>query len=189
MKKMLYATTNSYKLLAANTALKDFEITLEKLASETPDVPEIQGESQAEVALDKAKKYYEVLKQPLIVMDFGFFIEGLKGFPGIYTKHAIETIGVEGLINLASTIENRRAYTERTIVYTDGDVYKTFSYRCPGTILLEKRGTDGRDYDFVFCVDATGKTLAEMTEEEKATVSGDAWRELGQWIKDNTDDN
>lgn len=182
--RILYATSNDYKLLAANTVLKELGVVLEKLSDKTLDVPEIQADTQTEVALDKALKYYELCKQPLIVMDFGFFIEGLKGFPGVYTKHAIETIGVDGLKELARPLGDRAAFTQRTIVYIDEIGHKLFSSRCPGTILMEERGQNGRDYDFIFQVDATGKTLAEMTEEEKAVESGEAWRELGRWLKD-----
>lgn len=183
MKTLLYATTNGYKVLAANTALRDYEVTLSKLHSSVPDVAEIQASSQAEIAKDKAQKYYALLKEPLVVMDFGFFIEGLKGFPGVYTKHAIETIGIDGLVNLAKPLSDRAAYTMRTIVYIDEAVSKVFSSRCYGQILLEKRGDNGRDYDYIFCADATGKALAEMTEDEKATLSGGAWRELGDWLQ------
>lgn len=182
-KSILYATTNDYKVLAANTALKGSGFTLEKLPKGVPDIPEIQANTQAEVAVDKALKYYELFKKPLIVMDFGFFIEGLKGFPGVYTKHAIDTIGIEGLKALVNPLENRAAYTQRTIVYIDEAGYKAFSSRCPGLILTEERGTHGRDYDFIFQVNSTQKTLAEMTEEEKANESGASWRELGEWLK------
>lgn len=181
--KIIYATTNDYKLLAANTALKGLGITLEKLPESLQDIPEIQADTQSEVAIDKAQKYYELCKRPLIVMDFGFFIKSLKGFPGVYTKHAIDTIGVDGLKVLVRSHDDRAAYTQRTIVYIDESGYKTFSSQCPGTIIDIERGETGRDYDFIFQVDATGKTLAEMNEEEKAKESGEAWRELGRWLK------
>lgn len=186
---VLYATTNKHKVAAATAALQSFGVTLQALPAEIPDVHELQVDSQEAVARDKAHKYYAFLKKPLVVMDSGLFIEGLHGFPGIYTKYALETIGVEGLITLAKRIAHRTAYTERTIVFTDGTITKTFSYKCYGTILPEERGTDGRDYDFIFCVDATGKTLAEMTEADKADITGHAWREFGTWIKDYPHDN
>jgi non-canonical purine NTP pyrophosphatase (RdgB/HAM1 family) len=184
MKKViLYATTNTYKLLAANTALKAFDVTLENLPDNFPDVPEIQADTQEEIAFDKAKKYFDLIKRPLIAMDFGFFIVGLNGFPGVYTKHTIKTIGVDGLITLAGQLKDRTAYTQRTIVYIDGTTEKAFSSRCPGTIVLDKKGTNGRDYDLVFRVDANSKTLAEMDEVEKAAVSGEAWRNFGTWFR------
>lgn len=182
MKSLLYATTNDYKLLAANMALQDYDLTLEKLSKDIIDIAEVQSESQEEVALDKANKYFEILNRPLVVMDFGFFLEGYNGFPGVYTKYAIDTIGVDGLIHLARNVEDRRAYTQSTIVYKDNLTSKSFSFRCPGTILLEKKGTNGRDYDMVFHVDEVGKTLAEMTEAQKAVLRGGAWRELGEWL-------
>ena len=38
---------------------------------------------------------------------------------------------------------------------------------CEGVILVEERGTGGFGYDPLFYVPALGKTLAEMTIEEK----------------------
>lgn len=184
MKTILYATTNDHKLRIANILLKERQIVFEKMPSGVPDIPEVQSSSQEVVAMDKAQKYYELLRRPLVVMDFGFFVEGLKGFPGVYTRYAIETIGVEGLIALVRHLPDRRAYTERTIVFTDGSITKRFAYRCPGTLLLEKRGTNGRDYDALFEVAGTGKTLAEMTDNEKAQTSAHAWHELGAWLEE-----
>jgi XTP/dITP diphosphohydrolase len=184
MKTLLYATTNDYKLFAANTALQAHEVTLQKLPVGVPEIMEIQTDSQEEVAIDKARKYFALLKKPLVAMDFGFFVEGLNGFPGVYTKYAADTIGVDGLVNLVRNLKDRSAYTERTIIYTDGIISKSFSCRCPGTILLEPRGESGRGYDTLFCVNETGKTLAEMSEEEKAKISGDTWKRLGVWLQD-----
>ena len=90
-----YATTNKYKLAGANQALLGVGLTLTAPDRELPYVPEIQSDSQEEVSIDKAQKYYELLKNPLVVMDSGLFIKSLKGFPGVYTKYALDTIGIE----------------------------------------------------------------------------------------------
>ena len=50
------------------------------------DIPEIQTLNQKEVAIDKARKAYEILKQPLIVDDSGFFVNKYNNFPGVLTK-------------------------------------------------------------------------------------------------------
>ncbi|HEU5122022.1 MAG TPA: non-canonical purine NTP pyrophosphatase [Candidatus Saccharimonadales bacterium] len=182
MRRLLYATTNDYKLSAANMALKDYGITLEKLGDGSLDVPEIQSDNQEEVAIDKAEKYFRLLRRPLVVMDFGFFVEGLGGFPGVYTKYSIDTIGAKGMSALVCNLDNRTAYTKRTVVFKDNNVVKVFSYSCPGTMLAEERGTNGRDFDRLFLVEETGKTLAEMNETEKAAASGYAWHQLGEWL-------
>ena len=183
MKTLLYATTNDYKLSAANLALSNHGILLTKLPIDIPEVIEIQADSQEQVATHKAKQYYELLKQPLVAMDFGFFIEGLGGFPGPYTKYANDTIGVNGLIRLTRELDDQRAYAMRTIAYIDSHELKVFSYNCPGEILLVSRGESSRGFDTIFRVDATGRTLAEMTEEEKADTSGHAWWQLGDWLQ------
>ena len=59
-----YATTNKYKLAGANQALLGAGLTLTAPDRELPDVPEIQSDSQEEVSIDKAQKYYELLKKP-----------------------------------------------------------------------------------------------------------------------------
>lgn len=183
MKRIVYATTNKNKLQQAQECLKGFSFQLDMAPGDLVDIPEIQDDSQEAVALDKAHKYYQIIKQPLIVMDSGLFIDGLKGFPGVYTKYALETIGVNGLLTLTKELDNRRAYTERTVVYIDANTTKLFSLRCKGAILDSKRGDQGRDYDFIFCVDSIQKTLAEMSGEERLALVRPMWRELGEWIE------
>ena len=121
-----YATTNKYKLAGANQALLGAGLTLTAPDRELPDVPEIQSDSQEEVSIDKAQKYYELLKSPLVVMDSGLFIKSLKGFPGVYTKYALDTIGIENIVKLLR--DDRGAYTQRTVTYLDGLEIKTFTY-------------------------------------------------------------
>ena len=104
---------------------------------ELPDVPEIQSDNQEAVSVDKAEKYFQLLKCPLVVMDSGLFIEELKGFPGIYTKYALDTVGIKRIIEMLN--DNFRAYTKRTVVYHDGSVTKAFTSEIWGGIWSESR--------------------------------------------------
>ena len=148
-----YATTNKYKLAGANQALLGAGLTLTAPDRELPDVPEIQSDSQEEVSIDKAQKYYELLKSPLVVMDSGLFIKSLKGFPGVY------------------------------ITYLDGLEIKTFTYKVHGELLSEPRGENGCDYDKYFKVDGANKTIAEMSDDEKTDMIAVVWKELAQWLQ------
>ena len=176
-----YATTNKYKLAGANQALLGAGLTLTASDSELPDVPEIQSDSQEEVSIDKAQKYYELLKSPLVVMDSGLFIKSLKGFPGVYTKYALDTIGIENIVKLLK--DDRGAYTQRTVTYLDGLEIKTFTYKVHGELLSEPRGENGRDYDKYFKVDGANKTIAEMSDDEKTDMIAVVWKELAQWLQ------
>ena len=180
--ELIYATTNKHKLAGAKQALAGTDINLIAPDGVLPDVPEIQSDDQAAVSVDKALTYYELLKRPVVVMDSGLFIDELNGFPGVYTKHALDTIGIDRIIQLLSGAA--RAYTQRTITYFDGDKPQTFTLKLHGALLKEPRGNNGRNYDKYFLPDGKNKTLAEMTDEEKAELTAAVWRELAEWLQE-----
>ena len=130
--KLAYATTNHYKLQSAQRALAGTNIELVGLSKDTPDIPEIQSDDQEAVAIDKARKYYELLKTPVVVMDSGLFVEAPGGFPGVYTKYVLATVGAEGIAALLAEKPTQSAYTQRTIAYYDGVHLKTFTLKIHG---------------------------------------------------------
>ncbi len=181
---LIYATTNKHKLAGAKQALAGKNINLIMPDKTLPDVPEIQSDDQQAVSIDKALKYYDLLKRPLVVMDSGLFIDELNGFPGVYTKYALDTIGIDRIIQLLGG--GTRAYTQRTITYFDGNKPQTFTLKLHGVLLKEPRGDNGRNYDTYFLPDNHDKTLAEMTDEEKAELTANVWRELAAWLHKRT---
>ena len=178
---LIYATTNKHKLAGAKQALAGKNINLIMPDKTLPDMPEIQSDDQQAVSVDKAIKYYDLLKRPLVVMDSGLFIDELNGFPGVYTKYALVTIGIDRIIQLLGGAA--RAYTQRTITYFDGNKPQTFTLKLHGALLKEPRGNNGRNYDKYFLPDGKNKTLAEMASEEKAELTAEVWRELAAWLQ------
>ena len=174
--ELIYATTNKHKLAGAKQALAGTDINLIALDKTLPDVPEIQSDDQEVVSVDKALKYYELLKHPLVVMDSGLFIDELNGFPGVYTKYALDTIGIDRIVQLLGG--GTRAYTQRTITYFDGNKPQTFTLKLHGALLKEPRGNNGRNYDKYFLPDGKNKTLAEMTDDEKVELTAEVWKKL-----------
>ncbi len=63
---LIYVTGNQAKYL---TAKKYFEPLGVDVVQKKLDIPEIQSDKIEEVALDKAQKAFNILKQPLIVND------------------------------------------------------------------------------------------------------------------------
>ncbi len=178
---LIYATTNKHKLAGAKQALAETNINLITLDKTLPDVPEIQSDDQEAVSIDKALKYYDLLKRPLVVMDSGLFIDELNGFPGVYTKYALDTIGIDRIVQLLGGAA--RAYTQRTITYFDGNKSQTFTLKLHGALLKEPRGNNGRNYDKYFLPDGKNKTLAEMTDEEKVELTAEVWKKLAAWLQ------
>lgn len=178
--KITFTTTNKYKIQAAESVLNKYGI---EVIGKDVEVDEIQSDSPEEVILDKVKKCYKIVKKPLIAMDSGLFIEDLGGFPGVYTKFAIKTIGEDGLMKLTKDFKNNKAYVQRMIGYTDGKVFKIFFSRGYGKIIQEKRGDNGMNYDLIFYVPSKKKTLAELNLEEQVEVWGNAWDKLAKYLK------
>lgn len=178
--KIIFTTTNKYKIQAAESVLNKYGV---EVIGKEVEVDEIQSDSPEEVILDKVKKCYKVIKKPLIAMDSGLFIEDLGGFPGVYTKFILKTIGEEGLMKLTKDLDGNKAYVQRVIGYTDGKEFKTFASRGYGTIIQEKRGENGMNYDLVFYVPEKKKTLAELDFSEQVNVWGDAWDKLAKYLK------
>lgn len=177
--QITFTTTNKNKIKSAESVLNRYGI---EVVGEEVKVDEIQSDSPEEIILDKVKKCYKKIKKPLIAMDSGLFIESLGGFPGVYTKYILKTIGEDGLLKLTKDTKPCKAYVQRMIGYTDGKEFKTFYSRGYGEIIQEKRGTNGMNYDLIFYVPEKKKTLAELSHEEQVEVWGDAWDKLAIWL-------
>jgi XTP/dITP diphosphohydrolase len=132
------------------------------------EIPEYRYEEIAVIAREKARYAYEKVQGPLIVDDTGFFIQALSGFPGSCAAYVMKTLGNDGILKLMDGVGNRASWFETVIAYADGRVVKTFSGRIDGMI-VPPRGSLGFGYDPIF--EWEGRTLAELTMEEKSRVS------------------
>lgn len=134
------------------------------------------GTTFAENALIKARAACEVLHEPAIADDSGLCVEALSGAPGVYSARyggcTSDPERVALLLKNLGDSENRKAKFVSCIacVFPNGDVL-TARGECGGTITTAPRGENGFGYDPVFAFPETGKTMAELTEEEKNSVS------------------
>ena len=143
------------------------------LNKDIPDVIEDRNTIE-ENAKKKAKECYEVFKSPIISDDSGLFVNALNGRPGVHSKRyaGLSSTDVENnqkLINELKTTDNLSAFFKTVLCYFDGLNFITSEGVLKGNIILEPRGKNGFGYDPIF--DVNGKTLAEMTLEEKSNIS------------------
>ena len=127
--KITYVTGNWAKIEVAKKFLNPLGIEIDNVKMDTI---EIQADTTEEVAKYSAKWASEQLKCDVLKNDSGLFIEGLKGFPGVYTKYADETIGEDGVLKLLDGIENRKAYFIFNNLYTSDFI---FSYSSPNKLI------------------------------------------------------
>lgn len=164
-KKITYVTGNWAKI---ETAKKELEPLGYKVEQIKMDTPEIQADDVEEVAKYSAKWACEKLVIPVLKNDSGLFVKSLKGFPGVYTHYADDTIGEDGLLKLLEGIEDRDAYYKDTLAYCEpGKEPVTFSGLTKGKIAKSKEGTYGWSWDFIFIPEGETKPMGCFPDEER----------------------
>lgn len=153
---MYFVTSNKGKFIAAQKLIPG-------LKHVNLNLPEIQSESNEEIAVHSVKYAFQQLREPCFVDDSGFYVEALNGFPGPYSKYVFNTIGNTGVLKLMQGVENRKAWFEACIAYHDGNEIHVFKGRADGTIAYEMRGNQYGSFGFdpVFIPNGWEKTFAE----------------------------
>lgn len=181
IRKIVLSSGNKHKISEIKDILKDmsFEIvSKDDLGYNAFDVIE-DGKTLEENAFKKAEELHKLVKGIVVADDTGLFVDALMGEPGVYSaRYAGEPASDERnrellLRNLKDVpTEKRTAYfqTVIAIVFEDGRKM-TAEGKVYGKIAFEERGQNGFGYDSLFIVEDTGKTFAEMTEEEKNQIS------------------
>lgn len=183
-KKLTYVTGNWAKIASAKQALEPLGYVVDNIKLDTP---ELQAEDVNEVAAYSAKWASEKLNCPVLKNDSGLFVKALKGFPGVYTHYVQDTLGEDGLLKLMEGITDREAYFKETIAYCEpGGEPIIFEGITKGNIALEKSGTYGWSWDFIFIPDGEEKTLGNFPDEERWNFwSLDSYKKLVDYLEEN----
>ena len=169
-----FVTGNKKKLEEAKQILSSafegnapFELTNQKI-----DLPELQGDP-VEIAKEKCKLAADKVNGAVFTEDTSLCFNALNGLPGPYIKWFLDQCGHEGLNKMLDGFEDRSAYAQTIVAYTDGpgEEVHVFDGRTNGKIVAARGPTDF-GWDPVFEPDeGEGKTYAEMTKEFKNSIS------------------
>lgn len=132
--------------------------------------PEEQLDTIEEVAERSLCYLKGIIKDDFFIDDSGLFIEELKGFPGVYSSYVKRTLDNEGILRLMDSRINRKAEFKTCIAYYDGHL-NLFTGVTRGSIAKEMKGKRGFGFDPIFIPEGRKKTYAEMTLEEKNSIS------------------
>lgn len=171
---MIFATNNKGKLREIREILSDYEIISLSDANVDIEVDEDQNTFYGN-ALKKAQEIYEITGLPVIADDSGLVIDALGTWPGVMTHRflgddANDNDRNKALIERADELEDRSATVTCVLVYYDGENTLVGEGNIHGKISNEVKGENGFGFDPVFEL-SNGKTLAELTPEEKNNVS------------------
>ncbi len=135
--------------------------------------PEIQADSLEAVGRHGAAWLLNAgVTPPFVLEDSGLTIEALGGFPGAYSRYALDNLGNAGVLRLMRGQSNRSAAFETALVYVDDDAnVHVFHGRCAGQITHAARGEDGFGFDPIFVPAGRTHTFAEMETAEKGALS------------------
>src|SRR3990172_9655674 len=165
MKKLIFITGNEGK---AKYLSEYFNIPVEHRKL---NLPEIQSLDLAEIVKDKARRAYEIVREPVLVEDVFFFFFALGKLPGPLIKWFFEEMGNKGLCRLIDKFESREALVEVNFAFCDENGVKIFSGQRKGIIAEAPRGEMGFGWDPIFIPEGHQKTWAEMTPDEKHATS------------------
>ena len=187
--KIILATTNPNKLREIKEIANNINFDLE-LINEDFD-PIENGSTFRENAYIKAYEAAKMTDQIALADDTGLCIDVLGGAPGIYSARYAPTPKekIEKILRELSGETNRNAHFECSMILVNPDGKVLFSSvgRIDGCITNEPSGCNGFGYDPIFFVPQLNKTMAEMTLEEKNSLShrSRALVPMIEWIEQN----
>jgi len=198
--KLVAATKNKGKLLEFQRLFKSLSIEVVGLQ----DFPEIRlppetGGSYQENAASKAEAAARALGLPSFGDDSGLEVDFLDGKPGIHSARFATPDGhpqknIEKLLSVMKAAPpDRRTARFRAwlvLVYPDGaGQWRRASFEgvFEGSIAVKPAGKAGFGYDPVFLAPGRGKTVAQLSADEKDTVShrAVAARKMLAFIREN----
>ena len=121
----------------------------------------------------------------ILADDTGLFVDALDGAPGVYSaRYAGEDVtyddNVDKLLHAMEGVEEARrgAHFSTVIAFWALGTIHEYEGRLEGHILTARQGKGGFGYDPIFFVDEVGKSLAQLSPEEKNKIShrGRAYR-------------
>jgi len=175
MKELVFATNNSHKIEEVKAILQDRFIlkSLEDIGCDI-DIPET-GDTFEENANQKSSYINKNYGLDCFADDSGLIVESLNNEPGVYSARYSGSRDMEKNISLLlhnlQGVNNRNASFITVIsLILDGHNYY-FEGRIDGQITEEKRGEEGFGYDPIFIPNGFTKSFAQMSAEEKNSIS------------------
>jgi XTP/dITP diphosphohydrolase len=180
IRELVLATRNQHKVEELVALLGDLGVTIRTL-DEFPDAPDVveDGDTCEANAVKKARAIAEFTGLPAVADDTGLEVDALGGRPGVYAaRYAGEDATYEDncrklLQDLIGVPREQRTARFLTIaaIALPSDGIRVAQGTLEGAIAEEASGTLGFGYDPVFLIPELGKTLAQLSADQKNRIS------------------
>lgn len=191
--RFVLASNNKKKLVEMREILGELGIeVLSQAEAGISTSPEETGTTFEENSIIKAAAACEASGLPALADDSGIVVDALGGAPGVYSARyggdgLDDKQRYELLLKNMEGIEKRSARFVSCIaaVFPNGDKI-TAQGTCEGSIMHAAAGDGGFGYDPIFFSNDMGKSMAELTHEEKNGIShrGNAMRKFAPLLRE-----
>jgi non-canonical purine NTP pyrophosphatase (RdgB/HAM1 family) len=134
------------------------------------DLLDMQHLDPGEVALEKVRRAYQMLRRPVIVEQSGLAVRAWGGLPGGMSSAFLQPIGMMNFCRMLTPFDDRYAEAIAAIAFSDGSIQRKFVGVLPGTIAERPRG-EGYSWRTIFIPQGFTQTLAEMSAEAALSIS------------------
>jgi len=177
-RKIIFATKNLGKVREVSHIIgdKDFELLSLDDFNNVGEVIE-DGKTFEENAIKKAMYFFDMFRIPILADDSGLVVEQLEGEPGVLSARyaGVTATDEESNQKLISKLlllpKPHKAKFVCSAVFYDGKNMLKAEDEVVGQVIHEPRGTNGFGYDPIFLFPELNKTMAELPEEIKNTIS------------------
>lgn len=179
-RKIVFATGNAGKMREIREILADMDLEVVSMAEIGADIEiEENGATFEENAAIKARAVGKVCGETVLADDSGLEVDHLNREPGIYsarymgedTPYSIKNANIiQRLEGVPQEERTARFVCAIAAVFPDGEEVVTHG-EIEGWIDYEEKGSNGFGYDPIFFVPEFGRTTAELSDEEKNSVS------------------
>ena len=200
MTRLLVATTNPDKLREIQAILGRLSVDILTLHDLDPvPEPEETGTTFAQNARLKAQYYDRCLdttqgERPYTVAeDSGLVVDALGGEPGIHSARFLgpdasypeRFAAIDRRLSDVPTATRRARFICAVAVVRNGEVIFETNGTVEGEVADQPRGTGGFGYDPIFYYPPFGRTLGEVSDDEKRRVAhrGEAFRRTALWLE------
>ena len=180
MPRLLLATNNRGKVREMQALLNDLcvELLLPADIGLELHIPE-GGRTYAENAASKALAFARASGLIALGDDSGLEVDALDGQPGLHSHRFapwLDATDADRRVYLLQRLQGKprpwKARFRATVaVATPAGEVRYALGACEGEIIPEERGTNGFGYDPIFLIPALGKTMAELSMDEKNRLS------------------
>ncbi len=176
--KLIIASNNKHKIYEIKKILGDHFDQILSLSEAGIDHETVEdGTTFLENARKKAREIAEISGCPSLADDSGITAHALGDEPGVFSArysggHGDDEANNRLLLDRLKDKEDKSAHYTAAMVlaFPDGTELSAEGYMY-GRITEDARGTRGFGYDPIFIPEGEGRTVAEMSDEEKNAIS------------------